>query len=86
MVTHDMREIAKLAATEAVAQTFMTLGLDIKDPITVQNHFAFLRNMYYAARHVRNVALGAVISAAVTGVGYAVWAAVKTGAAATGVK
>lgn len=84
MATHEMREIAKLAAKEAVAETFMTLGLDIKDPISVQNHFAFLRNMYYAARHIRNVAVASGVAAIVSGIVYAVWAAIKTGAAVAG--
>lgn len=77
MVTHDMREVARLAAEEAVSKTFLMLGLDIKDPISVQNQFGFLRNAYYATRHIRNVLLAAVASSAVTGIGYAIWTAVK---------
>lgn len=84
MATHEMKEMAKLAAKEAVAETFMMLGLDIKDPISVQNQFSFLRNMYYAARHVRNVALAAGIGLMVSGIGYALLNALKTGAAAAG--
>lgn len=81
MVTHDMREVARLAAKEAVSETFLMLGLDIKDPISVQNQFGFLRNLYYSARHVRNVALAAGAAAIVSGVGWAIWAAVKAGSA-----
>lgn len=84
MATHEMKELAKLAAKEAVAETFMALGLDIKDPISVQGQFAFLRNLYYGARHVRNVALAAGVAMIVSGVGYAIWAAVKASAAVAG--
>lgn len=84
MATHEMKELAKLAAKEAVAETFMALGLDIKDPISVQGQFAFLRNLYYGARHVRNVALAAGVATVTSGIAWAVWAAVKAGAAVAG--
>lgn len=85
-MTEGMQQMARMAAREAVNETFVALGLDIKDPISVQGQFAFLRNCYYSARHIRNVAIGAVASAAVTGIGYAIWTAVKAGSAVAGVK
>lgn len=84
MVTHDMREIAKMAAKEAVSETFLTLGLDIKDPISVQNQFAFMRNLYYSVRHVRNVAIAAGVGAIVSGIAWALWTGFKVGAALAG--
>ena len=84
MATYEMKELAKLAAKEAVAETFMALGLDIKDPISVQSHFAFLRSMYSFAGHARNVIAATAIGTLVSGIVYAVWAAVKAGAAIAG--
>lgn len=81
----DMEKLAKMAAKEAVSETFLTLGLDIKDPISVQNQFAFLRNMYYGARHVRNVVIAAVGGLIATGICWAVWGAMKGGAAGAAV-
>ena len=43
-----------MAAKEAVSETFLTLGMDISNPISVQGQFAFLRHLHYAARHARS--------------------------------
>ena len=43
----DMEKLAKIVAKETVSETFLTLGLDISDPIPVQNQFATLRNVHY---------------------------------------
>jgi hypothetical protein len=40
-----MEKLAKIVAKEIVSETFLTLGLDIRDPISVQNQFATLRNV-----------------------------------------
>ena len=48
--------------------------MDVSNPqsvISVQGQFSFLRNMHYAARHLRNVIIAGVVGAAVSG---AVWA------------
>jgi hypothetical protein len=37
-----------------------TVGLDIKDPISIQNQFATLRNIQYSMRHVRNAIIPGV--------------------------
>jgi hypothetical protein len=78
----DMEKLAKLAAKEAVSETFLTLGMDISNPISVQGQFAFLRNLHYAARHVRNVIIAGVLGLAVSGAGWAFWAGFKANAAA----
>lgn len=78
----DMEKLAKMAAKEAVSETFLTLGMDISNPISVQGQFAFLRNLHYAARHARNVIIAGVLGAMVTGAGWAFWTGVKVNAAA----
>jgi hypothetical protein len=78
----EMEKLAKMAAKEAVAETFLTLGLDIRDPISVQNQFATLRNIHYSMRQVRNVIIAGVLGALVSGGVYAFWAGFKASAAA----
>jgi hypothetical protein len=78
----DMEKLAKLAAKEAVSETFLSLGMDISNPISVQGQFAFLRNLHYAARHVRNVIIAGVVGAIVSGCVWALWTGFKASAAA----
>jgi hypothetical protein len=85
MNSADMEKLAKMAAKEAVSETFLTLGMDISNPISVQGQFAFLRNLHYAARHVRNVIIAGVVGAIVSGGVYAFWAGFKASAAAPSV-
>src|SRR5436190_19473504 len=59
-----MEKLAKMAANEAVSETFLTLGMDISNPISVQGQFAFLRDLHYAARHARNVIIAGVLGGA----------------------
>jgi len=73
----DMEKLAKLAAKEAVSETFLTLGMDISNPISVQGQFAFLRNLHYAARHARNVIIAGIVGALVSGCVYAFWTGFK---------
>jgi hypothetical protein len=82
MNTGEMEKLAKMAAKEAVSETFLTLGLDISDPISVQNQFATLRNLHYSMRQARNVIIAGVLGAAVSGGVYAFWAGFKVSAAA----
>jgi hypothetical protein len=83
-MTDSMEKIAKMAAKEAVAETFLTLGLDIKDPVSVQGQFAFLRNLYYGTRQVRNVVIAAGVTSFVGGLAWALWTGIKVGAALAG--
>ncbi|MHC2462138.1 hypothetical protein [Bradyrhizobium embrapense] len=81
----DLERIAKMAAKEAVSETFLSLGMDVSNPasvISVQGQFSFLRNMHYAARHLRNVIIAGVVSAIVSGAVWAVWTGFKASAAA----
>lgn len=76
--------MARMAAKEAVAETFLTLGMDVKDPkavISVQNQFAFLRNAHYSFRHMRNAAIAAGVGAIISGIGWSIWTALKVGTA-----
>ena len=59
----DMEKLAKIVAKETVSETFLTLGLDISDPIPVQNQFATLRNVHYSLRQARNVSTGFKVGA-----------------------
>jgi hypothetical protein len=59
MNSNDMEKLAKMAAKEAVSQTFLTPGMDISNPISVQGQFPFLRNLHCAARHARNFIIAA---------------------------
>ncbi|WP_050384594.1 hypothetical protein [Bradyrhizobium pachyrhizi] len=79
---NELTLIAKMAAKEAVSETFLTLGLDTKDPISVQNQFATLRNIHYGMRHVRNVIIAGVLGAIVSGAVWAFWTGFKASAAA----
>ncbi|KRR21922.1 hypothetical protein [Bradyrhizobium retamae] len=81
MNSADMEKLAKMAAKEAVSETFLTLGMDISNPISVQGQFAFLRNLHYAARHARNVVIAGVLGLIVSGAGWAFWAGFKVSAA-----
>ena len=78
----DMEKLAKAVVKETVKETFLTLGLNIDDPISVQNQFAFLRNLHYSMRHVRNTIIAGVLGMLVTGAGWAFWAGFKASAAA----
>lgn len=78
----EMQSLAKMAAKEAVSETFLMFGLDTKDPISVQNQFATLRNIHYGMRQVRNVIIAGVLGAMVSGGVYAFWAGFKASAAA----
>lgn len=40
-----VREIASEAASKAVRETLVTLGIDVKDPLEAQSDFAMLREM-----------------------------------------
>jgi hypothetical protein len=63
------------AAKEAVLETFLTLAMDISNPISVQGQFAFLRNLHYA---FATSVLGALVSGGI----YVFWAVFKASAAA----
>lgn len=78
-----MEKLAETVAERTVAKTFTSLGLNIADPISVQGQFAFLRNLQYAARQTRNVAITTVGSMIAAGVCWAVWASIKAPAAAS---
>jgi hypothetical protein len=73
----EMEKLAKNAAKEAVSETFLTLGMDVSNPISVQGQFAVLRNLHYAARHARNVIIAGVLGALVSGGAWAFWMALK---------
>lgn len=81
----DFEKFARTVAKETVAETFTMLGMNIADPISVQGQFAFLRNLQYAARQARNVAITTVGSMIAAGVCWAVWASIKAPAAASAV-
>lgn len=84
MSAGDFEKIAKMAAKEAVTETFLMLGMDVSTPAAVQsaqNQFATLRNIHYSMRHVRNVVIAGVLGAMVSGGVYAFWAGFKVSAA-----
>jgi hypothetical protein len=66
-----------MAAKESVSEAFLTLGMDISNPISVQGQFAFLRNLHYAARLARNVVIAGILGLLVSGAGWAFWAGFK---------
>ena len=43
--TAELKDIAEQAAAKAVAQTLVTLGIDVSDPIKAQRDFAVLRDL-----------------------------------------
>ncbi|MBR1206629.1 MULTISPECIES: hypothetical protein [unclassified Bradyrhizobium] len=82
----EFEQVAKMAAKEAVSETFLMLGVDVSNPasvISVQGQFSFLRNMHYAARHLRNVIIAGVVGAMVTGAVWAFWTGFKVSAASS---
>jgi hypothetical protein len=78
-----LEKIQKMAAKEAVSETFLSLGMDISNPISVQGQFAFLRYLHYAARHARNVIIAGIFGALVSGGAWALWVGFKASAAAS---
>ncbi|WP_426526789.1 hypothetical protein [Bradyrhizobium sp. McL0615] len=81
----EMEKLAKMAAKEAVSETFLSLGLNVSTPdaiLSVQNQFATLRNLHYSMRQARNVIIAGVLGALVSGGVYAFWAGFKASAAA----
>ena len=77
----EMEKLAKMAAKKAISETFLTLGMEISNPISVQGQLAFLRNLHYAARHARNVIIAGVLGALVRGGLYVFWTGFKANAA-----
>jgi hypothetical protein len=59
-----MEKLAKLAAKE-------------DNPTSVQNRFAFLRNLHYSMHPVRNIVIAGVLGAMVSGAVGAFWTGVK---------
>jgi hypothetical protein len=81
----EMQTVARLAAREAVEQTFLALGVDISTPKEIQStqhDFAFLRSFRLTVRTLRTHALTVAVGLAVTGIGSAIWLAAKAGSAA----
>ena len=71
-----------MAAKEAVLEIFLTLGMDISNPTSVQGQFAFSSQSSLRPRHARNVIIADVLGAIVSGRVYAFWTGSKVNAAA----
>ena len=80
----ELREVASLAAKEAVKETFLMPGVNISTPEAVQsgeNQPSTLRNIHYSLRHVRNVIIAGIPSVMVAGAIGAFWIGFKVSAA-----
>lgn len=78
------KETASETAKETVKETFLMLGVDISTPAAIQsaqNQFSTMRNLHYSMRHVRNVVIAGILSAAVAGALGAFWMGFKASAA-----
>lgn len=71
-----------MAAKEAVWEIFLTLGMDISNPTSVQGQFAFSSQSSRRPRHARNVIIADALGAIVSGRVYAFWTGSKVNAAA----
>jgi len=77
----NLERIARMAAKETVEQTFLMLGMDVKDPIATQRTFAFLKNLQHSFYMIKRAAIAAAVGAVVSGLGWVIWLGVKAGAA-----
>ena len=70
----DIEEVIK----ETVRQTFITLGVDISNPIELQKDFAHLRSWRESTREIKKNGVFALIGIVVTGGAGLLWTALKT--------
>ena len=77
MTEDEVRGIAKMAAKEAVHETFVSLGLDPDDHAGAQRDFQFMRDLRLSAETVKRQGLMTAVGILVTGllalVGYAIF-------------
>lgn len=84
-MTAQLEQIARMAAKEAVAETFLALGVDIRTPagvIAQQEDNSFVRTSRLTLRKLRYHAMAVGVGLLVTAIGSACWLAVKAAKAA----
>lgn len=77
MTPHEVERIAKTAAHEAVKEILEALGLDVTEPLEVQQDQAFLRTMRVGTRKGIFAVWTTLIGVIVTALAGAVWLALN---------
>ena len=72
-----VKRIAAEAATAAVDELFVRMGLDVDQPIELQRDFTWVRQRRKLETRVGMMTISAIIGAMVLGVGSAVWMGIK---------
>jgi hypothetical protein len=73
----DLREIAREAAREAVKELLIALGIDAKEPLEMQEDFAWLRRYRKMSEKVGSRVLITLITIFVGGGAAAIWTKFK---------
>lgn len=73
MTKPNVREVVR----EAVEQTLLTLGVDAKNPLTVQQDMHFVRELRSASESVRSKGLLVVVGILITAALGALWVGIK---------
>ncbi|RWB40463.1 MAG: hypothetical protein EOQ44_25325 [Mesorhizobium sp.] len=77
MTDSEIQEIAERAAQEAVKKTFLTLGLDIEDPLEAQADMRFVRKTRTSAETIQRQSLMAAVGVVTVGLLGLIWAAIR---------
>lgn len=73
MTRSDVRQVVR----EAVQETLLTLGVDAKNPLTVQQDMHFIRELRTASEKVRSRGLLVLVGILVTATMGALWIGIK---------
>jgi len=73
-MSHDeMKEIAEAAAHKAVKEVLLALGLDVENPLEMQEDFAFMRSYRQLSQRVGSRVLLTIATLATVGIAGLVW-------------
>lgn len=73
MTRGDVKQVVR----EAVHETLLTLGVDAKNPLTVQQDMHFIRELRAASERVRSRGLLVLVGILVTAAMAALWVGIK---------
>ena len=77
MTEAEIDRIVRKAAKCTVEEVFLTLGIDVKEPLEVQQDFAWLRNRRFLENKIRTrafITMSVIVTGAIVA---AVWATVS---------
>lgn len=79
MTEQEIKDIAKIAAREAVKETLLALGADVDDPLEQQADFRHLRSWRLSVETMKRQSLITSVIVVVGGILGAVWMLLKGG-------